>query len=189
MSDTPPSANHEGEAVVHEVDGIQELDNKLPNWWLATFYVAILFGIGYYFYYDIFDGEPQARVYRREMAQRMEAQGKSVPITAALLEDMSHDSAAMGEAASLFAKTCASCHGGNGGGAVGPNLTDDYWLHGGGAERIFASINDGYPAKGMPAWGAQLGQAKIAPLAAYVLSMRGKNVVGGKAPQGEKEAP
>lgn len=177
------------EGVVHEVDGIRECDNRLPNWWLFTFFATIAFGACYFLYYDVLDGEPLGRAYRRELAQRLEAQGKSAPVTAAMLEDLSHDGAAMGEAAALFEKTCASCHQANGAGAVGPNLTDDYWLHGGAPEQIFASIHDGYVAKGMPAWGAQLGEAKIPKLAAYVVGMRGTNVAGGKAPQGEKYQP
>ncbi len=174
------------EVVVHEVDGIQELDNNLPNWWLATFFLTIVFGIGYYYYYEVFDGEPSARAYRRELAERMAAQGQSAPVTADMLEDLSHDGVKMGESAALFTSTCASCHGPGGGGTVGPNLTDNFWLHGGSPEKIYASIRDGYPTKGMPEWGKQLGEAKIPMLTAYVLNLRGTNVAGGKAPQGEK---
>lgn len=173
--------------VVHEIDGIQEYDNILPRWWLTTFYGSIVFAVGYFFYYDVFAaGELPAREYRREMAQRMEAQGQSAPVTEASLMDMTHDSAVMAEGAKMFAASCTPCHGPNGGGTVGPNLTDEFWLHGGSAEQIHKSISDGYPAKGMPAWSQQLGEKRIPALTAFVLGMKGTNVAGGKAPQGDK---
>lgn len=175
-----------GDVVVHEIDGIQELDNNLPNWWLATFFLTIVFGIGYYYYYEVFDGEPLGHAYRRELAERLEASGQGAQVTAAMLEDLSQDAAKMSEAAALFTSTCASCHGPNGGGTVGPNLTDDFWMHGGSPEQIYTSIHDGYPTKGMPEWGKQLGEAKIPMLTAYLMTLRGTNVAGGKAPQGDK---
>lgn len=189
MSETSPGSG-EGQPqdqVVHEVDGIQEYDNKLPNWWLFTLYASIVFAGAYWFYYDVFEaGEPPPRAYRREMAQRLESLGKEIPITEAALTDLTHDPVAMAEGAKLFATSCTPCHGPAGGGTVGPNLTDDYWLHGGSAEQIHRSIADGYAAKGMPAWGQQLGAKRIPAITAYVLGMRGANVPGGKAAQGEK---
>jgi len=181
---SPP---HAPDQVVHEVDGIQEYDNVLPRWWLFTLYASIVFAAGYWFYYDGFEaGEPPPRAFRREMAQRLEAQGKSAPVTEAALTDLMHDPAAMAEGAKLFASTCTPCHGPGGGGTVGPNLTDEFWLHGGSPEEIHRSISAGYPAKGMPAWGQQLGDKRIPPITAYVLGLRGTNAPGGKAPQGEK---
>lgn len=189
MSDHNEMPAERPDQVVHEVDGIQEYDNKLPNWWLTTLYATMAFAVGYWFYYGVFEaGESPPQAYRREMAQRLESQGKSVPVTEATLLDMSRDSAVMAEGAKLFASTCTPCHGPAGGGTVGPNLTDDYWLHGGTAEEIHKSIVSGYPAKGMPAWGQQLGEKRIPALTAYLLGMRGTNVAGGKEPQGDKIA-
>lgn len=187
MNDHDESTTELPDQVVHEVDGIQEYDNKLPNWWLTTLYATMVFAVGYWFYYDVFEaGEPPPRAYRREMAERLEKQGKSAPVTEAALQDLTHDSAAVAEGAKLFSTTCTPCHGPNGGGTVGPNLTDAFWLHGGSAEQIHKSILEGYPAKGMPAWGQQLGEKRIPVLTAYVLGLKDTNVAGGKAPQGDK---
>ncbi len=187
MSERDGSGVELPDQVVHEVDGIQEYDNKLPNWWLTTLYATMVFAVGYWFYYDVFEaGEPPPRAYRREMAQRLESQGKGAPVSEAALQDMTHDSALVAEGAKLFATSCTSCHGPGGGGTVGPNLTDDFWLHGATAEQIHKSILEGYAAKGMPAWGQQLGAKRIPAITAYVLGLQGTNVAGGKPPQGDK---
>ena len=87
----------------------------------------------------------------------------------------------------VFPSTCAACHRGDGGGNVGPNLTDDFWLHGSAPEKIFKTIASGVPDKGMPAWQPQLGPLKTQAVTAYVLGLKGTNAPGGKAPQGERE--
>lgn len=192
MSDTAPtdaSGRKLQDQVVHEIDGIQEYDNNLPNWWLMTLFGSIVFAAAYWFYYDIFEaGEPPPRAFRREMAEIAARQGKDVVMTESALLDLAHDPAVVAEGAKLFATSCSACHGPNGGGTVGPNLTDDFWIHGGTAEQIHHSISEGYPAKGMPAWGTALGAKRIPALTAYVLGMRGTNAAGGKAPQGDKVA-
>jgi len=175
--------------VIHEVDGIEEFDNHLPNWWLATLFGAIAFACMYWFYFHVFDlGEQPARAYRREMAALAEKQGKDVAVTGEALVDMSKDAAVVADGAAVFTSTCVACHAANGGGNVGPNLTDEFWLHGGSPEQIYQSVRDGYPAKGMPAWGPQLGGRRVQAAAVYVLTLRNSNVPGGKPPQGEKFA-
>jgi cytochrome c oxidase cbb3-type subunit 3 len=87
----------------------------------------------------------------------------------------------------IFAAACAPCHGADGGGRIGPNLTDAYWLHGGSPESIQRSVHDGWVDKGMPAWGPSLGEYRVREVAAYVVSLRGTNVAGGKPPQGTRE--
>jgi cytochrome c oxidase cbb3-type subunit 3 len=172
--------------VVHVVDGIEEYDNRLPNWWLITLYGTMVFACGYWFFYHTFAaGELPTQTYRRELAEMAERQGKAVPLTESALLDMSKDPQTVAEGQQLFVSTCAQCHAANGGGAVGPNLTDGAWLHGGTAEAIFKSIQEGYPQKGMPAWGAQLGSRKTPAVVAYVLTLRNTNVPGGKPAQGE----
>ena len=89
--------------------------------------------------------------------------------------------------AAVYQANCIACHGAQGQGVVGPNLTDPFWIHGGGPEAVLASITHGYPDKGMPAWKPVLGAEKVRLAAAYVLSLHGLNVAGGKAPQGDKE--
>jgi cytochrome c oxidase cbb3-type subunit 3 len=88
----------------------------------------------------------------------------------------------------VFVSTCAACHRNDGGGNVGPNLTDEFWLHGGAPEKIFRTVASGVPDKGMPAWQPQLGALKTQAVTAYVLGLRGTNVAGGKPPQGERES-
>ncbi len=172
--------------VIHEVDGIQEYDNHLPNWWLYTLYGAIVFSVFYWFHFHVFEnGESLTRTYRREMAALAERQGKSVPVTSDALADMAKDPTVVGEGGSIFAANCVSCHGPAGGGGIGPNLTDNFWIHGGGGEEIYKSVKEGYPTKGMLAWGQQLGDKRVQAVSAYVLTLRGTNVAGGKAPQGD----
>ena len=175
--------------VIHEVDGIEEYDNHLPNWWLATLYGAIVFAGAYWFYFHVFEiGEQPTRAYRREMSELALRQGKSVPVTGEALVDMSKDGPLVADGAAIFASTCVACHGPKGGGNVGPNLTDEYWIHGGAPEQIYLSVHDGYALKGMPAWGAQLGDKRVETVAAYVLSLRNSHAPGGKPPQGDKYA-
>lgn len=198
MADETSSASPDSKAdfpggqlagVVHEVDGIQEYDNHLPNWWLVTLYGAIAFAAVYWFQYQVLGAaETQEHAYRREMAALAERQGKSVPITEDSLLDMARDADALSEGATLYAQNCVACHGPAGGGVVGPNLTDEFWLHGGSAEQVYTSIDHGYPDKGMPAWGGPLGARRLPRVAAYVLSLRNTHAPGGKPPQGDRHA-
>lgn len=173
--------------VLHEVDGIKEFDNHLPNWWLATLYGAIVFAGFYWFYFHVFAiGESPETAYRNEMAAMAEAQGKDVPLSNEALVDLTTDLRVVTEGSEIFASTCAACHGPAGGGNVGPNLTDEYWMHGGAPEEIYKSVLNGYVAKGMPAWGAQLGPRRVRTVTAYVLTLRNSHAPGGKPAQGEK---
>jgi cytochrome c oxidase cbb3-type subunit 3 len=99
---------------------------------------------------------------------------------------MSHTPTAVESGRQVFASTCAACHRADGGGNIGPNLTDAYWLHGSKPENIYSCVHDGVPNKGMPTWGPVLGEDKVETVVAYVLTLRNTNVPGGKAPQGEK---
>lgn len=174
--------------VVHEYDGIQEYDNKLPSWWLLTFYGAIVFAVGYWFTFHVFEAaDLPMQAYRKDMAAAAEREGKSTVMTAPELLALSRDPAVVKDGEKLFVETCVSCHGPKAGGNIGPNLTDEYWLHGGDPEKIYATIHDGFVSKGMPAWGAQLGNTQVQSLTAFVLTLRDTNLPGGKAPQGEHE--
>ncbi|APR76674.1 Cytochrome c oxidase subunit CcoP [Minicystis rosea] len=180
--------------IVHEYDGIQEQDNDLPRWWLWCFYATIVFSIGYWFHYQTFGvgiGPMAAHDAEDAALRAAEAEQikKSGAVSAAMLLTLSKDPATVAEGKSIFTSTCASCHASNGGGGIGPNLTDDAWLHGGAPDHIYKTIKDGFPSKGMAAWGPVLGEARVRAAAAYVVSIKGTNVAGGKAPQGEKEAP
>ena len=181
----------DGTKIIHEYDGIREADHGLPRWWLGTLWGAIAFAPLYWLYFHSFAiaPNPGAEYHEHAMAVasaealKLKAMGSMTP--AALLA-LSRDPASVEQGKAVFASTCLPCHGANAGGTIGPNLTDAYWLHGDKPEEIYATIRDGVLPKGMPAWGAMLGEERVRVVAAYVLTVRDSNVVGGKAPQGAK---
>jgi cytochrome c oxidase cbb3-type subunit III len=186
MSADDPSENK----VIHEVDGIQEYDNKLPNWWLYLLYGSVVFAFGYWFVYHTAGiGELPKAAYDSEMDRAAAAAPKKTGgvMTPEALVALSKDRGTLAQGKAIFASTCAACHRADGGGMVGPNLTDEYWLHGGAPEKVLKTVTDGVPDKGMLAWGAQLGPDRVQAVTAYVISLRNTNVPGGKAPQGERE--
>lgn len=178
--------------VIHEIDGIQEYDNRLPNWWLYTLYGAILFAVGYWYHYQAGGfGDSPAQAYKAEVERELTAQAMQIKVgdaTPEALASLAKDPNAVALGRQVFVATCAACHRADGGGSVGPNLTDDFWLHGAAAEKVYRTIAGGVPDKGMPAWKPQLGALKTQAVAAYVLGLRGTNVSGGKSPQGERES-
>lgn len=178
--------------VVHEYDGIEECDNHLPRWWLWTLYGAIVFSIGYWFHYHTFKtGMGPTAAYEAEDAAFKAAEAeklkKAGALTPELLVKLSKDPATIKQGQDVFKSTCMSCHLETGGGSIGPNLTDAFWLHGGKPDQIYKTIKEGVPAKGMASWGPVLGEERVRAAAAYVLSIKNTNVAGGKAPQGDKE--
>lgn len=180
-----------GERVVHEVDGIQELDNRLPRWWLGTLYGSIVFAVVYWFGWQVLHiAETPRQAWDREVAVARAKEAAAAmalgELTPEALETMARSADVVEQGKQLFTSTCAACHRADGGGLIGPNLTDAFWIHGGGPTAIFGRVKDGVPDKGMPAWGPQLGEARVRAVAAYVLTLRNTNVPGGKLPQGEK---
>jgi len=188
MSDVENNTEPTENKVIHEIDGIQEYDNKLPNWWLYTLYGSMLFAAGYWFHYQTsgFGDLPMAE-YQSEMDKAALA-APVVAMTPEALLALSKDPGAVGRGQRVFAQTCVACHRADGGGVVGPNLTDEFWLHGAAPEKVWKTIAQGVPDKGMPAWGPQLGPARVQAVTAYVISLRGTNVANGKPPQGERDS-
>lgn len=174
--------------VKHVFDGIEEMDNRLPNWWLATLWGAIIFAFGYWFYYHPGHMGPSAQErYQGAMAEHQKLLESHKPkSTDDVLLALAKDPAAIAAGAEVFKTNCAACHGPEGQGLVGPNLTDKYWLHGGKPLQIQGTVSKGFVEKGMPAWEPVLGADRVQKVAAFVLSLKGKNVPG-KAPQGEPE--
>ncbi|MEO8876338.1 MAG: c-type cytochrome [Polyangiaceae bacterium] len=176
--------------VVHVYDDdIVELDNRLPLWWQYTLYGAIVFA-GVYWYGEMKLGawKSRAESYDQEMvAARIAEAQKGGPMSPEALVAMSHDPKSLEAGKALFTSTCAACHKADGSGTIGPNLTDGFWLHGSKPANIYTTVHDGVSSKGMPAWGPQLGNEKVADAVAYVLTLKDTNVAGGKAPQGESE--
>jgi cytochrome c oxidase cbb3-type subunit 3 len=173
----------------HEYDGIREQDNPLPGWWLATFYITIAFSAAYYLYYELGSGPSLVQELAQEQyADELAARAK--PVAAGPSDEdlvaASKDSALLAVGKDQFATKCASCHGDAGGGGIGPNLTDEYWIHGGSAGQVYATIQKGVLDKGMPAWGALMTADELKAVVGFVVSLKGTNPPGAKAPQGDK---
>ncbi|HLU46705.1 MAG TPA: cbb3-type cytochrome c oxidase N-terminal domain-containing protein, partial [Planctomycetota bacterium] len=172
--------------VVHVYDGIVEEDNELPRWWLATFWGAIVFAVIYWVvYHSLGVASLPLEAYGEEMAKRAGSAGE---VSDDLLEAMAQVPGEVEGGKKLFETHCAVCHGQSGEGLIGPNLTDDMWIHGGAAMDIYKSIRDGIPSAGMPNWGPPLGEANTRKLATFVISLRGKNLPV-KEPQGTPWSP
>ncbi len=213
----------------HEYDGIRELDNRLPPWWVWLFYITIIWAVGYMFYYhflgmgDLSKAEYMKEInpawngrmddtYRPlrlvktyhspfyqpgpEITPRMLAQsGGAALLTASqpkeAEEELNYepltDAESLQKGQLIFVQNCSKCHGAQGEGGIGPNLTDDYWIHGDGSiNEIIRVIRNGVPVKGMIAWKTILPPEKIHQVASYVLSLRGTNPPNAKPPQGKK---
>jgi cytochrome c oxidase cbb3-type subunit 3 len=168
--------------IVHEYDGIEEADNELPKWWLAMFVGATLFAAAYWLASEKLHLVPtpaeELALVQAEARKRAGVVGDDDVLAAA----KNASSVARGKQA--FTTNCVACHGEKAEGKIGPNLTDDRWLHGGAPIQILTSIRDGVPAKGMPTWGPVLGPDTVKSLAAYVVTLRNTHVPG-KEPQGE----
>jgi cytochrome c oxidase cbb3-type subunit III len=172
--------------IIHVYDGIEEADNRLPSWWLTTFYVTIGFAAAYWFVFHMFElGDHPLPAY---VAAQMEAMDRGGPVTDDELVALAADPRMVAAGGKAYAASCASCHGGGGEGKIGPNLTDEFWLHGGSPSAIYATIAAGVDGKGMPAWKPSLGGGAVKQLTAYVLSLRGTDRPG-KGPEGERWAP
>lgn len=196
-SDVVPIEEEESILLDHDYDGIHELDNHLPPWWKGLFYVTIIFAVVYLFVYHIFGALPlshqeydivmeKARL-AREAA--MAAEGNNIDENNVEFSDAA-DVISSGKA--IFERECVACHAPEGQGLIGPNLTDEYWLHGGSINEIFHTIKYGVPQKGMISWQAKLSPKDIQDVACFVMSLQGttpKNPPPPKAPQGEKYVP
>jgi len=179
----------------HEYDGIMELDNKLPPWWLYMFYFTIIFGVVYLGYYQFSTGPSQLDEYNTEMALAEEQKAAFLASAANNVDESTAelltDATSLTNGKEKFETLCIACHAQSGGSTqnppgVGPNLTDEYWLHGGGIKNIFKTIKYGVPAKGMISWEAQLSPKQIQEVASYIISLQGSNPENAKEPQGEK---
>ena len=187
------SASKEQEEAIdlsHDYDGISELDNKLPPWWIAAFAITILFSVGYMWRYHVAKSAPLqeeelAIAIKKANIERDAYLAKTASNvdenTVVLLDD---GGIAAGKA--IFAANCIACHGTAGeGNAVGPNLTDKYWIHGGGLADVFKSIKYGWVEKGMRSWKDDFSPVQIAQLSSYVKSLAGTNPPNAKEPQGD----
>jgi cytochrome c oxidase cbb3-type subunit III len=179
---------NEDRLLDHEYDGIREYDNPMPRWWLGTFWVTIIFSIVYLLNVPVIGvGKGRIADYDADLAKAAELAARNDPLhglTDAALVAASADRATRALGAATFATTCASCHLADGGGLIGPNLTDAYWINGSKPLEVMRTIGEGVSAKGMPAWGKILKPEQLKAVAAYVLTLRGTTPKTAKAPQG-----
>ncbi len=197
----------------HDYDGIQELDNDLPPWWLYLFYVSIIFSVIYMVHYHVTGtGDLMVEEYRKELNpaatstfdisyhspyyKRSAAAPAAIrPETGSMEEEVAEtpvvsltpltDEASLAKGKKIYATNCAVCHGPQGEGGIGPNMTDNYYIHGGTINDLVKIINVGVPAKGMIPWDKTLTPEQIHEVASYLVTLRNTNVPNGKAPQGD----
>jgi len=176
----------------HNYDGIQELDNNLPRWWVWLFYITIIFSAVYLVYYHVARaGDLQAAEYDHETKAGDALKGAAMSHFEANLAGLapSTDAAMLEDGKQIYAKFCAPCHRVDGGGLVGPNLTDNYWIHGSNYVDTVKVIWNGVPAKGMITWKAVLKPDQIQSVASYIYTLRGaKLLTPGKAPENQQPA-
>jgi cytochrome c oxidase cbb3-type subunit 3 len=197
LTDAVPVEKEEDILLNHEYDGIRELDNNLPPWWLYGFYLTIgisIFYIGFYHFSSYAVSSQEA--YEIEMQEAEESVERYLATQAVRIDETNvtllTDAAALADGETVFNTLCTACHlqgGGGAPGSVGPNLTDQYWIHGGSLKDVFKTVKYGVPEKGMIAWKDQLRPDEIHKVSSYIMSLQGTNPPNAKEPQGELYTP
>ena len=189
FNDAVPIEEERDVLTDHEYDGIRELDNNLPPWWKYMFYLTIVFSVVYMVYYHVMDGPSSAEKYEMEMtAAALQIENYKASLAISLDEtnvEVSEDAAVLDQGKEIFVSQCAACHAADGGGGVGPNLADAYWIHGGDIKSLFAVIKNGVPEKGMISWKALLAPEQIQAVSSYILTLQGTTPQAPKEPQGD----
>lgn len=191
MTEKPLSSGGVDVERGHTFDGITEFDNKLPNWWLWSFYLACIYSVVYWIAYHStgFADHPGEQYELRIEAAEAAAEAEQLleVVDDDGLRGLAEDPAVVAKGAKVFAGTCAACHTPTGAGLIGPNLTDKFWLHGGSPTAIYKIVTEGAPdpTKGMLPWRPQIGEAQCQQVTAFLLTLRNTNVAGGKAAEGE----
>ena len=186
-----PNKDDQDHLLEHSYDGIQEFDNPMPRWWVYLFWATIIFSILYFFNVPGFGiGKGRIADYDRDIAAAASADAKrkaAQPAGASgeQLTAMTKDASVVALGKQVFGQNCAACHRADAGGQIGPNLADDYWLHGGTLEQIHTTVVDGVLEKGMPPWGKVLKPNQLDAVVAYIYTLRGTNPPNPKAPQGD----
>lgn len=170
----------------HDFDGIYECTERPPRWWVYGFYGCIAFAVAYMVWFHVpgMPGESLVASYEKDLlAKNTKKEKNNEPFDFA---KASQNKKILSQGKIIYDKTCAVCHGQQGEGTIGPNLTDRYWIHGSRYSDLVRVLNEGVPAKGMPAWGQMLGEHKTNLVLAYVVSLQGTNPPNAKPPQGEE---
>lgn len=190
-----PLSEEKDLVMEHEFDGITELNNPTPGWFMVLFYGSIIFAVVYMFNYEVFGWGPnQEQEYATELLDATAAKEAFLAKPGNAKNNVnennivqSKDAAVISSGAGLFVNRCTPCHGELGQGIVGPNLTDEFWIHGGSVADVFKTIKYGVPEKGMIAWEKSLSAQQISDLTNYILSLQGSNPPGAKAAEGDKQ--
>ena len=190
LTKTVPVEDEKQLLMDHDYDGIKELDNNLPPWWVYLFYACIVFAAVYLVRYEIMGAPDQETELKNEMAQAKIEVAEYMKTAPDLMDEKTvtllTEAADLDAGKAIFATNCVACHRADGGGQIGPNLTDDNWILGGGIKNLFHTItNGGRDGKGMIAWKGTLKPKEIQAVASYVISLRGSNPKDPKAPDGE----
>lgn len=190
MTASVPVAKEADVMLDHNYDGIRELDNQLPPWWKWGFVFTIIFAVVYLIGFHVTGtGKLSLQEYADEMKQAEIQKEERIKLAGEILTPENVvavvTEAELTEGKSIFIKNCVACHGDKGQGIVGPNLTDEFWLHGGGIKNVFRTITDGVPNKGMISWKAQLAPKQIQQVASFILTLKGTKPAGAKEPQGD----
>jgi cytochrome c oxidase cbb3-type subunit 3 len=179
--------------VLHELDGIKEYDNPMPGWLMAIWWGSLVFSGAYLIFYALSFGEgtmeAEYRQQREQTVTAVQAHFDANPIVPPAPADLlagAGDQAVVEAGAARFTRSCAACHGERAQGLIGPNLTDEHWLHGGSVEQIFQTVAKGWPSKGMPPWGRALSRDELAAVVSYVRSVQGSNPPSARPPEGER---
>jgi len=175
----------------HEVDGIRELDNDLPRWWVHLFQLTVVVGVIYFIGYHITGSwDLQEAEYSRALA-KFSAKTAPTPVPTAEGEESKAltDAESLSRGKEIYIKNCAPCHGKHGQGLIGPNMTDAYWIHGGSYQDIVRTVTIGVPAKGMVPWKSILGAQKIEEVSSYIMTLAGTNPDGAKKAEGTLYKP
>jgi cytochrome c oxidase cbb3-type subunit 3 len=172
----------------HDYDGIKELDNALPPWWKYGFYITIVVAFVYiYEFHFSGEGKNPEQEYAAEMEEGMKLEELYKAKTKNLVDEnnvLLADAAGIAEGKALFTQSCIACHAADGGGGIGPNLTDEFWIHGSSMNNIYKTIKIGYPEKGMQSWESMYSPVQMKNLASFVKSLKGTKPAVPKAPQG-----
>lgn len=185
-----PVEKEQDHLLDHNYDGIQELDNSLPPWWKAGFYITVVFAVAYLLRFHVLGMGPtpeqeyqtEMKVAAAQIEEYLATSGEKIDEKSVTLAD----AAGIAEGAKIFGQSCIACHGAKGEGGVGPNLTDKFWLHGGSVNDVFKTIKYGVPDKGMQAWEKMFSPTQLKNLSSFIKSLQGTNPPNGKAPQGEE---
>jgi len=186
-----PISEEKDMMLEHDFDGITELDNPTPVWFNAMFYGSILFGAIYLLNYHVFEWSPlQDEEYAIEMKAAEASKGAFLAKAGNLIDENSvkvdGDAGVLAAGKAVYMQNCVACHAPDGGGTVGPNLTDEFWIHGGTVNNIFKTIKYGVPEKGMIAWEKTLTAKQTSDVSNFILSLKGTKPANPKEPQGDK---